>query len=51
VGAEIFARMLMTPAKSIPEALELARDLKLADGETPRLSIAPMAQRLILTPE
>ncbi|MDR1520738.1 MAG: nickel-dependent lactate racemase [Planctomycetota bacterium] len=51
VGAEIFARMLMTPAKSIPEALELARDLKLADGETPRLGIAPMAQRLILTPE
>ncbi|MDR3211864.1 MAG: nickel-dependent lactate racemase [Planctomycetota bacterium] len=49
VAAADFSLMQMTPAGSLGEALEIARDLKLADGSPPRLGVVPMAQRLIIT--
>lgn len=48
VEPAVFEKMRMTPARSVEHALELAKAMKIKDGETPKLGIVPMAQRMII---
>ncbi|MDR1536052.1 MAG: nickel-dependent lactate racemase [Planctomycetota bacterium] len=48
IPGEIFSRLLMRPAASLEQALEVARDWQLAAGAIPRLGIVPAPPRLIL---